>query len=439
MTKKEKTNNSYNQTRENSHYCLNKNLTKKLGWTTAGILSILIDTGNYAEIHNKLIDNEWFSKTRESILKDIPIGKTQLQSIIKRLNDLNYIKTKRIGSLGKVYYRLNQNKINKEIKEETKKEINKEYKEDIKKEINKEYKEDIKKEIKEEIKKEIKKEKKNDLIEYWNSLNNTPKHKLPNTKVYKDIVTYFKYFKNGTVLKKIRLNKEYLKKNNIPITKLMKKWSDKEIKENLLKLSKIFTKGYWPVNKNKIPKNLSNLIYNTRTNRSMFLLVCFNDLKIETYETKLDIESLFKNNFKLSKSDKNSNKYTINDKNNIIKKYSYNFFKYAKLFDNLFPKLTSYDKKDLYIRIINIINMFEKIKIKNTTMHMILGSPSVAEASFGHTIVGDPTLFIIKYIDWIQNIRYIDFPISIKMIGPDSNNWKEFYKFIFETYGYDLR
>ena len=101
------------------------------------------------------------------------------------------------------------------------------------------------------------------LIEYWNSLPNTRKHKLPASKVYQGAMKYFRAMKNGTFDTVCELDKS-------SFVTPKSKWTDKEIMKAMHNVALLFTEGYWPENKNFIPKDLKTLLYNPRTQKSLF-------------------------------------------------------------------------------------------------------------------------------------------------------------------------
>jgi hypothetical protein len=113
---------------------------------------------------------------------------------------------------------------------------------------------------------------KNEIIEYWNSLENTRKHKL-SSKTYQRIDCLIEQLKKGSLIKKHNINSEFIKNNKIPNEILNKKWKDEEIKEVLDRLALLHQEGYWPHDKKIIKKGLDVLICNDRSGYSFFFKV----------------------------------------------------------------------------------------------------------------------------------------------------------------------
>lgn len=133
----------------------------------------------------------------------------------------------------------------------------------------------------EKPKKEIKT---NSLIEYWNTFTQVRKHR-PTSKSYLLASQLLCQLKKGTFSEKNILNKEWLKKQNIPDFYLTRQWSEDQLMRGLEELSKLFVNGYWPQDKNKLPKQLSDLIYNPRTQKSYLLQALFKPIPQITQET----------------------------------------------------------------------------------------------------------------------------------------------------------
>lgn len=114
------------------------------------------------------------------------------------------------------------------------------------------------------------------LINYWNKLNNVPKHKKMDTKVYKKSCDMLKRLRNGTFSKHYSINSDFMKNNNIKSSDLRIKWSITNIKKAMNNVSLFYTEGYWPLDKSKIPKTLPNLIFNAYSGNSFFLKAFFN-------------------------------------------------------------------------------------------------------------------------------------------------------------------
>ncbi len=101
------------------------------------------------------------------------------------------------------------------------------------------------------------------LIKYWNSLHNTREHHDKTSKVYCNIMKYFRAMKNGTFDTLCKLDDSSFITSN-------KKWTDKEIMKAMHNVALLFTEGYWPPDKSKMPKSLDLLLYNSYSRKSLF-------------------------------------------------------------------------------------------------------------------------------------------------------------------------
>lgn len=130
-------------------------------------------------------------------------------------------------------------------------------------------------------------------VEGWNSLKNKypfiQLHKKPSTKIYQNAVKLIRHLKFGTFGDMCHVDHDFREKNHISQKLLSKKWSETEIKQTIEKLPLFFMKGYWPYNKDTLPKDLSSLIFNPRTNSSFFLLA-YTHPPVPMKEGKSDIQ-----------------------------------------------------------------------------------------------------------------------------------------------------
>jgi hypothetical protein len=104
-------------------------------------------------------------------------------------------------------------------------------------------------------------------LEFWNGLDHTPSHKRPETKVYQETAQQLNRLRDGTFFKFNEF--EYEKRQKYK--SLDRKWTRDEITQALKNLSLHYKNGYWPENKDKFPRSLLTLIYNSRTGNSFFL------------------------------------------------------------------------------------------------------------------------------------------------------------------------
>lgn len=114
--------------------------------------------------------------------------------------------------------------------------------------------------------------KKNSFITFWNNLPNVRKHKSTKTKTYCKASKFLTDLQNGNFQKRVRIDRQWLRKHKLPRDLASKKFTCKEIKRALTNLSLLFKEGYWPENKKTIPQDLPTLIYNPKTQVSFFLM-----------------------------------------------------------------------------------------------------------------------------------------------------------------------
>jgi hypothetical protein len=134
---------------------------------------------------------------------------------------------------------------------------------------------------------------KNAIVEFWNTLPYVRNHYDPSSKVYRKASQRIRLLRSGKIGKKFALDPKWADRMGIP-----KKawngtiWSDKKIKLNLERLSKIFHPEYLPRDKSRMPRDLPTLIYNERSGKSLFIKYYYQDpTKADAYE---DEEALLK-------------------------------------------------------------------------------------------------------------------------------------------------
>lgn len=122
------------------------------------------------------------------------------------------------------------------------------------------------------------------LIETWNGIAGrcgASQHKNPDTKVYEKCIILFKHLRAGSFKdpSKFLIKDDFLKRNKIAKELLSKRWTDKEIEENIKRLEGFYTIGNWPQDKSKLPKDLATFIYNERTGTSFFFMAAAQEPK----------------------------------------------------------------------------------------------------------------------------------------------------------------
>jgi len=112
------------------------------------------------------------------------------------------------------------------------------------------------------------------LLNFWNNLPGIPtKHVKPNTKVRLTAARYFTQLASGRFADGKKFKPGFFNEHKLSSSILAKQWTREEIKSGLKRLSNIFIEGYWPRNKDTLPKDLATLLYNPGNQNSWFLMV----------------------------------------------------------------------------------------------------------------------------------------------------------------------
>jgi len=112
------------------------------------------------------------------------------------------------------------------------------------------------------------------LLNFWNNLPNIPtKHIKPNTKVRLTAAGYFTQLASGRFADNKKFKPGFFNDHKLSSSTLAKQWTREEIKAGLKRLNNIFVEGYWPRNKDNLPKDLATLLYNPGKQNSWFLMV----------------------------------------------------------------------------------------------------------------------------------------------------------------------
>lgn len=149
------------------------------------------------------------------------------------------------------------------------------------------------------------------IINLWNK--NKPLitvHGL-NNKTAKTIERLLLELRKGIISKSWSLNEEHLKKNCITKKILKHKFSKEEIKQVVKILPLYHKEGYWPQNKQYIPRTLPDMIHNPRTGVSWFLAAYTNPpqkIRREIKDKYPKLTQIYLSEFpkKLSDEEKNS-------------------------------------------------------------------------------------------------------------------------------------
>ena len=110
-------------------------------------------------------------------------------------------------------------------------------------------------------------------VDYWNAQDNTSKHKNPSSKVYQEADRRCGQLENGILGRACEIDVRWMEKNKVDAGMLRRKWTPDEIKEGIRRLALIYKEGYWPPDKSKLPRSLSDMIYNPRSKSSWILKV----------------------------------------------------------------------------------------------------------------------------------------------------------------------
>lgn len=128
---------------------------------------------------------------------------------------------------------------------------------------------------------------KNRLITYWNNLDWTRSHKDQKSKVYKQCSKLLNQLKQGKFSKGKELCPKWLVKHRHLVDK---QWSEKELKQAIDSVSLYLKEGYWPENKDRMPKDLASLIYNPRSKKSLLLTAYENPSTLLSDQNLLPVE-----------------------------------------------------------------------------------------------------------------------------------------------------
>jgi len=162
------------------------------------------------------------------------------------------------------------------------------------------------------------------ILEVWNALEQTTIHTPRAIKMLHQLDKYIKALKNGKFASIVDLDKDMLKRNNIPNDITKKQWTEEEIIDIIKKHGLAFKKGYAPDNKKFLPKDICSFFYNPRTSCSFFLKWAANTPTKLTIDVKISDEVIYKmylTEFKdLINSDRTKNQF-IMIVNDLVKEY----------------------------------------------------------------------------------------------------------------------
>jgi len=112
------------------------------------------------------------------------------------------------------------------------------------------------------------------LLNFWNNLPSIPTmHIRSNTKVRLTAAKYLTQLASGRFADGKKFKPGFFNEHKLSSSILAKQWTREEIKEGLKHLNNIFIEGYWPRNKDNLPRDLATLLYNPGKQNSWFLMV----------------------------------------------------------------------------------------------------------------------------------------------------------------------
>jgi hypothetical protein len=269
-------------------FLLNKDLADEIGLDATMLLTDLVSKQDYFNDRGMTTDG-WFFNTVENLTKDTRLSHHRQVRATKILQTLEILEKKRKGVPPKQWFRINHTALKAFIDTIIKNlifineniNVNKsKYQSTTNNKNN--YNKNNSKVSKEKIldtNRDLLKSLDTSYLKRWNSLKaispTIPKHRLF-TKTHQTINDYCTLLTKGKLFTKNRLDKEWMKKNNIPIDIETKKWVNKEIYLAFRLLAFSFTKDYPPYDKKYLNRSLPVLLYNPNSNKSWFLAVYYN-------------------------------------------------------------------------------------------------------------------------------------------------------------------
>lgn len=130
----------------------------------------------------------------------------------------------------------------------------------------------------------------NKLLEEIFSIPNLPKHKQF-TKIYKESAHMLWQLKNGRLYRFSLIDQKWLETFNISKRVLTQKLQDAQIVNIFKDIAKSYTLGYEPSDKSILPKRLPDILYNPRSQKSLFLKVAANGVNTTSSKAMVKQES----------------------------------------------------------------------------------------------------------------------------------------------------
>ena len=114
------------------------------------------------------------------------------------------------------------------------------------------------------------KEQKDPLVEFWNSLPHTRKHRTPRTKTYQQASRRLRMLQDG-LFGRLHIDRDWMDREKIPHKLTKTKWTEPKIRAGLRSLALLFHPDFWPIDPSWIPKDLSSLLCTKDSHISWFL------------------------------------------------------------------------------------------------------------------------------------------------------------------------
>lgn len=245
------------------------------------------------------------------------------------------------------------------------------------------------------------------LIVYWNSLPNVPKLNLPKnktnySKTYRMVLKHFKALTEGCFSYGLEIDKAWGDRCRIPEKYWSRKWPEALIKSTLLRLSLLYSVGYWPENKDWLKKmTLPGLLFNPNTGKSWFMYVA------ASHPKKL---------------------HEILDKQT-EERHPYEREMVRELTGALnFVRRTSKLRPGEYgelLAVVKEIGVERKTWMKNGRVIVQTHFPTLRSQ-------------VEDYSEWLKREREGNEKLIAKWLGPKHFSWKDYIKFTSESIGVDL-
>ena len=280
-----------------SFLLVNKRLIKIFGLDCAIFLSDLISKELYFENKNQIDSEGFFFNTQENRSEDTGLSPYKQTASIEKLKEINVLSVKRIGLPARQYFKINHDELKshllnfkgsfvKNLISETIYNKNKEIKSILKNTIASDDTDVI---ISHQIKRRVKPPIINfpvkrgtpcyEFVRSWNegSGRHTKHDLLSESKTLKNIKRYYSQLSSGKFFKDKIFNPDWLKRNP-SVNQKIKQWKEtsyrfttQELLDGITLSLLYFQEGNWPQNKSSVPKSLTDMIYNPRSQTSWFL------------------------------------------------------------------------------------------------------------------------------------------------------------------------